>query len=79
MPASKEELNFNEPHAPHENAITAFDQVIHKIKAEILKSRHDWDKHEPKMWSRAHGISNDDLVAFTVEVSQLLSSERSRR
>ncbi|KAG6920283.1 hypothetical protein DXG01_005052 [Tephrocybe rancida] len=64
--ASEETINLNAAHPPHANAIEAFTIVLPIIKAEILKSRHDWDKHEPKMWSRASGISNDDLINFDV-------------
>jgi hypothetical protein len=66
--ASKDELKFNEPHAPKENALEAFGVVLDTIKSEIRKSRNDWDKHEPKMWSRASGVSDADLVSFTLEV-----------
>ena len=45
----------------------AFGVVEKQIKAEIVKSRHHWDKHEPKMWSRAAGISDHDLVDFDFE------------
>ncbi|KAI0690546.1 hypothetical protein BC835DRAFT_1364310 [Cytidiella melzeri] len=65
--ASSEELTFNAPHAPHPNAIEAFNVVLHTIKSEIVKSRHHWDQHEPKMWSRAAGLSDHDLTHFTVE------------
>ncbi len=64
--ASSEQVEFNAPHTPTEKAFEAFEVVQHKIKAEIVKSRHDWDIHEPRMWSRAAGISNEDLVAFTI-------------
>ncbi|KAJ7574184.1 hypothetical protein C8J56DRAFT_803346, partial [Mycena floridula] len=36
--ASGKQLNFNQPHAPTENAIAAFNQALPKIKAEIVKS-----------------------------------------
>ncbi|KAF8497640.1 hypothetical protein JB92DRAFT_2745419, partial [Gautieria morchelliformis] len=49
---------------PHPSAIEAFTHVLHQIKSEILKSRHHWDKHEPKMWSRASSLSDHDLVNF---------------
>ncbi|KAI0766477.1 hypothetical protein BC629DRAFT_1538020 [Irpex lacteus] len=65
--ASEEVLNFNPPHAPHQNAIEAFNVVLPTIKSEIIKSRHHWDKHEPKMWSRAAGLSDHELTAFTIE------------
>lgn len=65
--ADAEEVVLNAPHAPHPNAVEAFGVVLHKIKHEILKSRHDWDKHEPKMWSRVAGLSDEQLVSFTLE------------
>ncbi|KAI0739661.1 hypothetical protein C8Q80DRAFT_195150 [Daedaleopsis nitida] len=64
--ASLEELSFNEPHPPQENALEAFGIVETTIKSEIVKSRRHWDLHEPKMWSRASGVSDSDLVAFTL-------------
>lgn len=57
---------MNPPHPPHENAIEAFISVEHTIKTEILKSRHHWEKHEPRMWSRAEGIPDHELVTFTI-------------
>jgi len=62
--ASNETVVFNEPHAPHPNAIEAFTVVLPAIKSAIVKSRHDWDKHEPKMWSRAHGLTDEQLTHF---------------
>ena len=65
--ASAEEVNLNAPHSPHQNAIEAFNHVLHKIKHEIIHSRHDWDKHEPRMWSRAERLSDAELTHFTIE------------
>ncbi|KAJ8509074.1 hypothetical protein ONZ45_g8721 [Pleurotus djamor] len=65
--ATSEQINWNEPHPPRENAIEAFNVVLPTIKEEIIKSRRHWDQHEPKMWSRASGLSNEELVAFTME------------
>jgi len=70
--ASAEELNFNDPHKPHPNAIQAFNHVLPTIKGEIIKSRHNWDKHEPKMWRRASGISDHALANFTIEEDLVL-------
>ena len=58
---------MNPPHPPTDRAVEAFNVVLHQIKSEIVKSRRHWDKHEPKMWSRASGISDADLVKFTIE------------
>jgi hypothetical protein len=48
-----EELQFTAPHPPTAHALDAFGSVLHEIKTEIIKSRHHWDQHEPRMWSRA--------------------------
>ncbi|KAI0663500.1 hypothetical protein C8Q70DRAFT_361418 [Cubamyces menziesii] len=64
--ASEEQVELNAPHHPTEKAFEAFEVVEHTIKSEILKSRHDWNKHEPRMWSRAAGISDADLVSFNI-------------
>jgi hypothetical protein len=65
--ASAEQLHFNAPHSPRQNAIDAFSTILHQIKAEVIKSRHHWNKHEPKMWSRAEGLTDHELVAFSIE------------
>lgn len=65
--ASEEQLNFNEAHKPNDNGVEAFNVILPTIKGEILKSRTHWDLHEPKMWSRAQGISDKALVTFTIE------------
>ncbi|TFK23650.1 hypothetical protein FA15DRAFT_670238 [Coprinopsis marcescibilis] len=65
--ASKEFLEFSEPRAPRENGIEAFNNILPTIKNEILGSRSHWDKHEPKMWSRATRLTNAQLVDFTIE------------
>lgn len=72
--ASEEQLDFNVPHPPHENAVEVFSKVVHTIKREIIKSRHDWDKHEPKMWSRAAHLSDHDLTHFKLDEDLVLVS-----
>ncbi|KAF5370715.1 hypothetical protein D9758_001897 [Tetrapyrgos nigripes] len=65
--ATVDEVNLNEPHSPAENAIEAFEQVQSSIKQDILRSRKEWDAHEPQMWNRAQDISDQDLVKFTIK------------
>ncbi|KAK7005688.1 hypothetical protein R3P38DRAFT_3039001 [Favolaschia claudopus] len=65
--ATPEQLTISPPHPPTERAIAAFEQVEAQIKHEITKSRHDWDKHEPKMWSHASQTSDHNLVNFTIK------------
>ncbi|KAI0051914.1 hypothetical protein FA95DRAFT_1484390, partial [Auriscalpium vulgare] len=65
--ATEETLSFNAPHKPHPNALEAYHHILPTIKAEIIKSRHHWNKHEPRMWSRAHGLSDEQVVGFTLD------------
>jgi hypothetical protein len=62
--ATSEVVILNEQHSPHQNALDAFAVVLPQIKHAIIASRHDWNKHEPKMWSRAVGVSDVELTAF---------------
>ncbi|KAJ7925003.1 hypothetical protein B0H13DRAFT_1977132 [Mycena leptocephala] len=65
--ATIDQLDLSPPHPPKEHALEAFEHVEHEIKAAILASRHDWNKHEPKMWALASQISDHDLVNFTIK------------
>ncbi|KAJ6587147.1 hypothetical protein DFH09DRAFT_1142731 [Mycena vulgaris] len=65
--ATIDQLDLSPPHAPKGHAIEAFEHVEAEIKAAILASRRDWDKHEPKMWSLASEISDAELVNFTIK------------
>lgn len=65
--ATAETINFNAQHSPHQNSLDAFTVVLPQIKHAIIASRHDWDKHQPKMWSRAAGLSDSALTAFNLE------------
>ena len=40
--------------------------VLPEIKKAIIHSRRDWDKHEPRMWARASGLSDDELANFNI-------------
>jgi len=65
--ASAEQVHLNNPHKPGDNAIAAFNHVLHKIKHAIVHSRKEWGKHQPEMWSRAAGHSDSQLVNFSIE------------
>jgi hypothetical protein len=73
-PASEEQLTFNKPHVPHPNALSAYHTVQHQIKAALVKSRHDWNKHEPRMWARTAHLSDDQLAGFHLEKDLVLVS-----
>jgi len=64
--ADSESVTLDAAHKPHPAAIEAFTAVEHTIKHAIKKSRLDWDKHEPRMWARVSGVTNEDLVSFDI-------------
>lgn len=72
--ASNEQLNFNEPHEPAKNALDAFSKVLDTIKQEMVKSRQHWNTHEPKMWSRASELSDNELTSFRLDEDLVLVS-----
>ncbi|QRV76624.1 hypothetical protein RhiJN_04639 [Ceratobasidium sp. AG-Ba] len=41
--------------------------VLPKIKLAVISSRNEWDIHEPRMWSRASGLSDPELSSFDIE------------
>ncbi|QRV91457.1 hypothetical protein RhiJN_19475 [Ceratobasidium sp. AG-Ba] len=65
--ASSETVTFNAPHPPQARAIEAFNEVLPKIKLAVISSRNEWDIHEPRMWSRASGLSDPELSSFDIE------------
>jgi len=65
--ATEETIDLNAQHSPHENAVEAFSVVLPQIKHAIVHSRHDWNKHEPKMWFRAAGLSDEELTGFNLK------------
>ncbi|KZP34732.1 hypothetical protein FIBSPDRAFT_1035708 [Athelia psychrophila] len=74
LAASEEDVKWTDTHKPNANhkAVETFAAVEHTIKHEIKVSRRDWDKHEPKMWSRVQGITDEELVAFNVAGGDLV-------
>lgn len=70
--ASGEEIIFNDPHPPPLKAIEAFHILSHDIRAAIIKSRREWDLHEPKMWARASSLSDAELVTFNIQEDLVL-------
>ncbi|GAA5919195.1 hypothetical protein JCM6882_006090 [Rhodosporidiobolus microsporus] len=57
-------VELNAPHRPRENALRAFVNVEDEIKKELVKLRQHWDQHEPRMFSKAKGISDEELTTW---------------
>lgn len=51
-----------------------FSGVVPIIKQEIIKSRHHWNQHEPRMWSRAAHLSDHELTSFSLNEDLVLVS-----
>lgn len=62
FPASEEQIVFTDTHKPHPNSVEAFSVVLPEIRTAIVRSRREWDEHEPRMWARATGISDHQLI-----------------
>ncbi|CEL57871.1 hypothetical protein RSOLAG1IB_02615 [Rhizoctonia solani AG-1 IB] len=60
-------VNLSEPHPPTGRGLEAFNEVLPKIKQAVISSRRDWDNHEPRMWARASGLSDEQLTSFVIE------------
>ncbi|KAK0558620.1 hypothetical protein OC844_005017 [Tilletia horrida] len=65
--ASSADIQLSAEHPPTERAINAFKAIEDKIKHRIVKSRHDWDKHEPRMWAPAKDLSDEQLSDWSTE------------
>ncbi|KAG0147308.1 hypothetical protein CROQUDRAFT_722340 [Cronartium quercuum f. sp. fusiforme G11] len=63
---------LNEPHAPDTRGFELFEHLAPKIQHELIRLRHHWDKHEPRMFSETQGISDHDLANFNVRKDLVL-------
>ena len=52
----------------------AFSRVVGTIREEIVKSRRHWNVHEPRMWSRASQLSDQELKRFSLDKDLVLVS-----
>ncbi|WAQ86721.1 hypothetical protein PtA15_7A449 [Puccinia triticina] len=58
---------LNEAHPPNEHGLQLFEKCAATIRHELVKLRRHWDKHEPKMFSRAKSISDQEISRFNVK------------
>ncbi|EUC43733.1 hypothetical protein COCMIDRAFT_100050 [Bipolaris oryzae ATCC 44560] len=63
--ATEDTVHLSSPHAPHQASIDAFSSVLEEVKAELIKLRHDHDKHEPEYFARVTHLSSPQLTSFT--------------
>ncbi|KAF2787125.1 hypothetical protein K505DRAFT_379792 [Melanomma pulvis-pyrius CBS 109.77] len=62
--ATEETVQLSEEHAPQQASIDAFSSVLESVKHELLKIRHEHDKHEPEYFAAVKDLSNTDLASF---------------
>ncbi|KAL9935738.1 hypothetical protein V8E36_005315 [Tilletia maclaganii] len=60
-------IELSSEHPPTARAISAFKAIEDKIKTRIVKSRNDWDKHEPRMWAAVKDLSDEQLSSWSTE------------
>ncbi|KAF2706488.1 hypothetical protein K504DRAFT_386298 [Pleomassaria siparia CBS 279.74] len=70
--ATEEQVELTEAHAPLQNSIDAFNSVLESVKHELVKLRHDHDKHEPEYFAAVKGLSNDELASFDASNLELV-------
>ncbi|PLW23512.1 hypothetical protein PCANC_07282 [Puccinia coronata f. sp. avenae] len=63
---------LNEPHSPNQHGLQLFENCVATIRHELVKLRHHWDKHEPRMFARAQSISDQDLCRFNIKEDLVL-------
>lgn len=65
-------MPLSDARAPTAEDIAVFESVDKEIKHEIRKSRHHWNKHEPRMWQRASGLTDEQLLEFSLATDLVL-------
>ncbi|KAF2471789.1 uncharacterized protein BDR25DRAFT_333807 [Lindgomyces ingoldianus] len=63
--ATAETVELSEPHAPKEASIHSFESILTSLKHELVKLRHNHDKHEPEYFRAVSSLSDSDLTSFT--------------
>ncbi|KAL5114194.1 hypothetical protein ACEQ8H_007942 [Pleosporales sp. CAS-2024a] len=65
--ATKETVQLGEAHAPHQASIDAFNSILESVKHELVKLRHDHDKHEPEYFGAVKHVPDADLASFSAQ------------
>jgi len=63
--ATEDTVSLSPSHAPHQASLDAFASILDSVKHELVKLRHDHDKHEPQYFSRISHLSDASLISFT--------------
>ncbi|KAF2733409.1 hypothetical protein EJ04DRAFT_577614 [Polyplosphaeria fusca] len=58
-------IELTEAHAPKPTAIHTFESILPALKHELIKIRHDHDKHEPEYFVRVASLNDSELTSFT--------------
>lgn len=64
--ATADTASLGEAHAPKEASIQAYGEFEKELRHAILFARHDEAKHNLPYFAAAEGVSDHDLVGFTV-------------
>jgi hypothetical protein len=63
--ATADTVALSEAHPPKEASIHAFESILPELKHELVKLRHDHDKHENEYFRAASSLSNVELTSFS--------------
>ncbi|ERT00265.1 uncharacterized protein SPSK_09889 [Sporothrix schenckii 1099-18] len=67
LQATKETSDLGEAHVPKAASVTAFGEIEHELKTQLVHLRHEHDKHEPESFAVARNISDHDLASFSAD------------
>ncbi|KLU89324.1 hypothetical protein MAPG_08297 [Magnaporthiopsis poae ATCC 64411] len=66
--ATAETVELGEAHPPKQESLRVFEELQSELKHELIKLRHNHDKHEPEYFAAVRDLSDKDLAAaFAVE------------
>ncbi|KAK4128274.1 hypothetical protein N657DRAFT_638718 [Parathielavia appendiculata] len=62
--ATAETANLGDPHEPKEESIRVYKQVEHELKRSLVRTRHEYNKHEPEYFATVQHLSDAQLTGF---------------
>jgi len=65
--ATKETADLGAVHPPKAESIKAFKEIEHELKHELVKLRHQHDKHEKEYFAAVADLSDADLAGFSAD------------
>ncbi|KAK4044593.1 hypothetical protein C8A01DRAFT_31383 [Parachaetomium inaequale] len=62
--ATADTVELGDPHAPKEESVRVFHQIEHELKRSLVRTRHEYNKHEPEYFAAVEHLSDAQLAGF---------------